>query len=297
MAINRPADSRVAELSGALEDSRRQALEAISRARDAVTRSREMRQRRGGAERAATAAEGEDLREALQRAEEGSAARDRFMAVVAHEMRQPLHAALAALALAQTLLTDQGPARPILVADRQMRRLARLIDDLLDTARTAIEQLDVVVEPTSIGDVMTVVAQEIGPMMTANQRDLIVDAPAQPAWVSVDPLRMNQVFRNLLENASRYTPPGSSIWFTADVHDARVVVHVRDDGPGISAVHRRSIFELFSRGTTGGDGVGIGLALARSLVERQGGSLALADGGRGSDFLVTLPRCPAPPAG
>jgi signal transduction histidine kinase len=290
----KPADARASGLSEAIELARRNALDAIRRSQEAVTASREMRRLRIRTDPAAAA--DAPIREALQRAQEGSAARDRFMAVVAHEMRQPLHAALAALALARTLLSEQPPVRPIEIAERQLLRLARLIDDLLDTARAAIQQLDVVIEPARVHDVMATVAQEVAPLISASGRELIVALPDETAWVSVDSLRMNQVFRNLLENASRYTPRGSRIWFSGGVDGDRVEVHVRDDGPGISADQRDSIFELFSRGTAEAEGVGIGLALARSLVDRQGGTLALADSPTGADFVVTLPRC-APPAG
>jgi len=220
--------------------------------------------------------------------------KDEFLAVLAHELRNPL----APIANAVELLNMLGPADPALrsardVIARQVGHMVRLIDDLLDVSRITSGKLEVRRERVELAGVVEQALETSQPHLRGHEFTMTV--PAQPVWVDADPVRLAQVFSNLLNNACKYTPQGGQIRLTAERAGARVVVRVRDTGIGIAAEHLPKLFSMFLQaapalGRAQG-GLGIGLALSRALMEMQGGTIeARSDGpGRGSEFSVTLP--------
>jgi signal transduction histidine kinase len=253
--------------------------------------------------------EARGMEEALRhRAEQLSAAdraKDEFIAVVAHELRGPL----AALRGAVEVLRLQGaggqagdPSQGIMV--RQLDALTRLVEDLLDVARITQGKLGLRREPLDLVRVLHAAAGTARPLIDARRHTLTLTPPLTPVRVEGDAGRLEQVFVNLLTNAAKYTEPGGHIWLSAAVEEPagaapQVIVSVRDTGIGMAPDFLAHAFELFHQGPqapgSSGDGLGIGLALVRRLVELHGGTVeAHSDGpGQGSEFLVRLPALKA----
>jgi CheY-like chemotaxis protein/two-component sensor histidine kinase len=230
--------------------------------------------------------------------------KDEFLALLAHELRNPL----APIRTGLELIKRSGDApesvtRVRAIMERQVNQMVRLIDDLLDVSRIASGKIVLQRAPTLVSDLVhsSVEAQRAG--MDAAKLDLIVDLPAVPYVIDVDPARFVQVLSNVLHNASKFTPPGGTIRLNvADDERARLRVTVSDTGIGISKEMLPRIFELFTQAEPpthrAHGGLGIGLALARRLVEMHGGAIAgHSEGpGRGSTFVITMPLCDSPPA-
>jgi PAS domain S-box-containing protein len=244
----------------------------------------------------------EALREADQR-------KDEFLAMLAHELRNPL----APIAAAADFLTigkpDAARLREVTaVIARQASHMTGLIDDLLDVSRVTRGQVTLNRAPVALAALVAEAVEQVRPLIEAKGHalalDVADDALAPDAvLVSGDRKRLVQVFANLLGNAAKYTPDGGRIGVRVAVRDDAVEIEVADDGIGMSAHLLARAFELFSQGERSADrsqgGLGIGLALARSLVDLHGGRIAAAsDGpGQGSRFGVTLPRLQRPAAG
>ncbi|HEU4429303.1 MAG TPA: PAS domain S-box protein, partial [Myxococcota bacterium] len=239
----------------------------------------------------------EQLREADRR-------KDRFLATLAHELRSPL----APLLNAAKLLEHEGLPEAELrycreLIGRQVEQISRLLDDLLDVSRITLGKVALRRRPVELAVVAQRALEMVQPLADTRAHKLEVRLPATPIWLDADLTRLVQVFSNLLGNSVRYTPPGGSITLDAECVGENVRVRVRDDGEGIAPEDLPRIFEMF--GTAPGangrsrEGLGIGLALARGLIELHGGQLTGAsDGiGRGAEFCVLLPVLMAPPAG
>ena len=222
--------------------------------------------------------------------------KDEFLATLAHELRNPL----APIRNAVEILKRVGPADPILVRnhsviDRQVRHMARLLDDLLDVSRITRNRLELRRERVELADVVRVAIETSRPLIDRNAHDLSVTLPPGRIPLDADPVRLAQVFSNLLNNAARYTEPGGRIWLSAARHGGEVVVSVRDNGVGIDADMLPRVFDLFSQAAPAlqrsQGGLGIGLSLVKGLVEMHGGRIAAhSDGpGQGSEFTVRLP--------
>jgi PAS domain S-box-containing protein len=236
---------------------------------------------------AALQAANEQLRDSGRR-------KDEFLAVLAHELRNPL----APIANALELLNLQGSRDPAMqsardVISRQLRHMVRLIDDLLDVGRITSGKLELRIERVELAAVVERALETSRPHLRGHEFTLSL--PAQPVWLDADPVRLAQVLSNLLNNACKYTPAGGQIRLSAERAGARVAVRVRDTGIGIAKEQLPRLFNMFAQVTpplerTQG-GLGIGLALSRELVAMQGGAVeARSDGaGRGSEFTVTLP--------
>lgn len=219
-----------------------------------------------------------------------------FLAMLGHELRGPLapmQGALAYLGMRQGMDDKQLAAYNIL--DRQLSHLTRLLDGLLDSGRLTSGKLQIA--PTRI-DFHTVVAQAVAlitPTIQARHQQLQVALADGPMWGSVDELRLLQVLQNLLLNASKFTPPGGQVKLRAIVTDHRLIVDVTDDGVGMDPATVDDLFHLFVQGPRSSDanlsGLGIGLALARSIVEMHGGKIfGSSEGlGKGSNFQFELP--------
>jgi len=215
---------------------------------------------------------------------------------VAHELRQPLSVMTVAVAVLEHDSSTGPAAQAIAVMHRQLRHMSRMVDDLLDAARLTTGKVPLVIQRFDVRQVMADAAADIAVVAAERAQLLDVDPGAAPLWVSADRDRLHQVFSNLLGNAVKFTDRGGRITFTADTHDSKVVVRVRDTGRGIDPAALPRIFDLFAQGApTGLGGVGIGLNVAREIVSLHRGQIeARSDGvGKGSEFAVPLPSSPA----
>ena len=226
--------------------------------------------------------------------------KDEFLAVLSHELRNPLAPIRNAVSLLQEPeLEPPLAARARAILDRQVTHLIRLVDDLLDVTRISRGQISLHKEVALLEQIVAAALETSRPLITAGGHELVVrNAPAS-AMVRGDPVRLAQVISNLLNNAAKYTPRGGRIELEARALDGWATVAVRDNGVGIDPREMPRVFEMFGQGeTTRGripGGLGIGLSLARQLAELHGGSLAgRSDGaGRGAEFTLRLPLCAA----
>jgi signal transduction histidine kinase len=230
------------------------------------------------------------LKRAVLDSERAITLRDQFVALVAHEMRQPLQAASAAAQLLEADVPLPTRGRAVAVLRRQLDRLSRLVEDLLESARVAAHGLELHMQQLDVRTLMAGVARDVQYRMDEKRHQFVVAAPREPAPFVGDGFRLHQVCVNLLENAARYTPPGGRIWFEGRRDEDMVELRVRDTGPGIPIDDQPHLFEIFVRGGLSGEGVGIGLAVVRELVSLHGGSIALhSRPEEGAEFVVTLP--------
>jgi CheY-like chemotaxis protein len=178
---------------------------------------------------------------------------------------------------------------------RQVRQMVRLIDDLLDVSRIRLGKIVLARRTVNLAQVIEQAVETVASMIEASNHRLEVSLPAEPVLVDADPIRLAQVFSNLLNNSAKFTPPGGEIRLTAEIDGADVVVRVSDTGEGIEPGHLEMIFELFAQEDFSLErshgGLGIGLSLVRNLTELHGGTvLARSEGrGKGSEFIVRLP--------
>ena len=221
--------------------------------------------------------------------------KDEFLAILAHELRNPL-APLRNAAHIMKLkeLSDPELVQPIDMIERQTAQMARLIDDLLDVSRITRGIVDLRLEPVEFGDVAKIVVESCRSEIDPRGHTLYVDLPKEPVVLKADRHRLIQIFSNLIVNAAKYTPSGGRIDFTARVDDRMLDVHVKDSGVGIPRGKLGEIFELFAqldRSLERQGGLGIGLTLARQLVVLHRGTIAAhSDGvGQGSTFVVRRP--------
>lgn len=234
----------------------------------------------------------EQQQQARATAEAATEAKDNFLAIVAHELRQPLAACTAALSLLRLQPSGAARGRAHGVMERQVVRMTRLVEDLLDAAR--VVRGDVVLNRhlVDLRDVVRQAMETARPSIDARAHLLRVHLPETSCLVEGDSPRLEQVLVNLLHNAAQYTPERGVIDVRLDVSGPQPSVSVRDNGEGIEADKLSAIFELFTRNSKASQsGFGIGLAVARRLVERHGGQLvARSEGpGSGSEFILTLP--------
>jgi signal transduction histidine kinase len=223
--------------------------------------------------------------------------KDEFLAMLAHELRNPLGAvANASYLLEQLTPPDPQLERPIAIIRRQIQHLVRMVDDLLDVSRITRGKVELRRQPVDLAEVLRHAVETARPLAEAREQTLRAEIPPEPLPLEGDATRLEQVFSNLLRNAVKFTEPGGRIELSAELQGAtEAVVRVRDDGVGIPADLLPRVFDLFTQGDQGldrtGGGLGIGLTLVRSLVEMHGGRVeASSEGpGRGSEFEVRLP--------
>ena len=228
-------------------------------------------------------------------------AKDRFLAILSHELRNPLASVSSAAAVMANDKT--APADCLLAANiviRQSRTMKILLDDLLDVSRLAAERLELRLQNVAISTVLEAALETMRPLIHASQHELVIALPDVPVYVNVDPLRITQVIVNLLANAAKYTPAGGKLSLTVQVDDTEMTLSVSDNGIGIAAEAIDRIFGFYVQEPAGNfgakEGLGVGLALVRNIVELHGGTVeACSDGlGRGSTFHVRLPAGQAP---
>jgi PAS domain S-box-containing protein len=224
-----------------------------------------------------------------------------FLAMLAHELRNPL----APITNAVGLMRSKKIEDPTLewsrdVIERQTNLLARLVDDLLDVSRITSGRLTLQKERLNVSVIFDRAIETSRPLIESRRQTLDVKLPPRSTWVEGDLVRLSQIVLNLLNNAAKYTPAGGNIWLSAEREDALVVIRVRDSGMGITPELRTRIFDLFAQGARTLDraegGLGIGLTLVERLVAMHGGTVeALSEGpNQGSEFIVRLPAMTAP---
>lgn len=230
----------------------------------------------------------EALREAGRR-------KDDFLALLAHELRNPLAPIRNGLQVLRLTQDPEIQRRSQQMMERQLGHMVRLIDDLLDVSRINRNKMDLRIVRIALADAVNSAVETARPLIERGGHELIINFPAEPIFLYADLTRLAQVFANLLTNSAKYTQRGGRIVLTACRDGDKAVVAVRDSGIGIPASFLPTIFDMFSQvdrsveRATGG--LGIGLALVKGLVEMHGGTVtAASDGpGMGSEFTVRLP--------
>ncbi len=226
--------------------------------------------------------------------------KDEFLATLAHELRNPLAPIRNALHIMQLADDDSAAvdqARTMM--ERQLRQMVRLIDDLLDVSRITRGKLDLRKERVELATVISNAVDTTRPLIEAAGHSLTISLPPEPVFLDADPMRLAQVFSNLLNNAAKYTDRGGRLWLTATHNANQVAIAVRDNGIGIPAEALPTVFEMFAQVDRSLEksqgGLGIGLTLVKRLVEMHGGTVeARSEGvGKGSEFIAHLPRVPA----
>jgi signal transduction histidine kinase/CheY-like chemotaxis protein len=222
--------------------------------------------------------------------------KDDFIALMAHELRNPLAPLRNGLAVMRLASSDAAAvSRARTIMERQLSHMVRLIDDLLDVSRISLNKMLLRCSRVGLADIVTAAVETARPAIDAAEHELTILLPSEPVMLDADLTRLAQVFGNLLTNAAKYTPKRGNICLRARVGAASVSVSVEDNGIGLRAESLRSIFGMFSQvdhsieRTTGG--LGIGLALVKGLTEMHGGSVHAesAGPGQGSCFTVCLP--------
>jgi signal transduction histidine kinase len=244
----------------------------------------------------ALAAEVAERRAAERALREADRRKDVFFATLAHELRNPL----APLASATEILSRTGDTpdekeryrRALAVIGRQVRNMARLIDDLLDVSRITHGKLELRRERVSLEAVVERALETAGPLLARRRQEFRQVLPDEPVLLHADPMRLGQALSNLLSNAAKFTEPGGRIRLEAVRSGRDVLVSIVDSGIGIRAAHLGHVFEMFGQGHRAHDpvygGLGIGLTLAKSIAELHGGSLTVASEGEGKGSAFTL---------
>jgi PAS domain S-box-containing protein len=230
---------------------------------------------------------------------EGDRRKDEFLAMLGHELRNPL-APLKNAAL--ILRLKESSDAEVQVIERQVDHLARLVDDLLDVSRISRGRITLQKETVEVAAVVERAIELSRPLIAARRHELIEELPREPIYLEADPVRLAQVLANLLNNAAKYTEPGGRIRLRAERQGQQLVLRVRDNGVGIARNMLPRVFDLFTQAERTLDrsqgGLGIGLTLVKRLVKLHGGRVRAVSGGlgKGSEFVVRLPVVGTPPS-
>jgi CheY-like chemotaxis protein/two-component sensor histidine kinase len=227
--------------------------------------------------------------------------KDEFLAMLAHELRNPL----APIRTAAELITrraggDETIQRGAEIVRRQSAQLSRLVDDLLDVSRISRGHVELKCEILSLSQIIEHAVETVMPLARAKHQEISWDPAIGPVHVNGDHARLVQVFANILTNAAKYTEPGGRIGIRVDASDELVQVHISDNGTGIAPEFMPHLFEMFAQADRTLDrsqgGLGIGLPVVKRLVDMHGGKIAArSEGlGRGSVFTISLPRAEGP---
>lgn len=248
------------------------------------------------AHRAAIAIENSRL---YQQVREADRRKDEFLAMLAHELRNPLAPIRSGL---EILAMNPGQEHDTIdLMKEQVEHMVRLVDDLLDVSRIMRGKVELRREPAEVATLVKRSVKAVGARIENHRQQLVISLSEQPIWLNADPVRIVQVIENLLNNASKYTDDGGRIELAVDLVDAHAVIRVHDTGIGIEKELLSGVFDLFTQSTRSLDraqgGLGIGLTLVQRLVQMHGGTVSAAsDGlGLGSTFTVRLPATGTPP--
>ncbi|MCX6966167.1 MAG: ATP-binding protein [Verrucomicrobia bacterium] len=220
--------------------------------------------------------------------------KDRFMTMLAHELRNPLASILNAI----ELLRSPEPAEAVEIIEGQVKHLSRLIEDLLDLSRFTRGKITLKMATLDFVEIVRAATRATHPVLAKKGQPFVTEFPEQPLWVNADPIRLEQIVSNLLINAAKFTSEGKRITLSLKRESAAAVLRVRDEGMGIPREMQERIFEPYvqvEESRTNG-GLGLGLPLVRQLVSLHQGSVQVqSDGlGRGSEFIVQIPLHDAP---
>ena len=248
------------------------------------------------AARRAEQRENAERRRAEQELREANRRKDEFLAMLSHELRNPLAPLRTAVDRLRLKVPDDSDLQPIVqVMDRQLRQLKLLVDDLLDVGRITRGNIPFRRERTDLEAVIANALEMSRPLIDARKHELTYTPSPEPLILEADPTRLAQVLTNLLANAAKFMEPGGRIWLTVARDQEEAVVRVQDAGKGIAPEMLAKIFDLFVQANHPLDrsqgGLGIGLTVAKRLVDMHGGSLTAhsAGLGQGSEFVVRLP--------
>jgi PAS domain S-box-containing protein len=237
-----------------------------------------------------------ELRQRAEQLAQADRLKDEFLAMLAHELRNPLAPIRNALHIMKQPAADAAMMQQVRnMAERQVQHMARLLDDLLDVSRISRGKIELRREPVDVAAIINRTVEAIRPLIEQRRHELTVALPAGPLRVEADPTRLEQVLTNLLNNAAKYTDPGGHIWLSAGQEEGMAVLRVRDTGIGIAPEMLPRVFDLFvqveRRLDRSQGGVGIGLTLVKKLVELHGGSITAHSSGlgQGSEFVIRLP--------
>lgn len=245
----------------------------------------------------------QDLARLNRRLRDQDRRKDEFIAMLSHELRNPLAPIRAAAKVIASPNIEPSRLRQSQhIIERQVGHMALLLDDLLDIARITEGKLQLRKETLPLIPMVDAAVEAVRPKLSAKNQHLEIRMPAEPVWLEVDHLRLSQILSNLLTNASKYSDAGSHVELVATVRQNTLTLSVKDDGIGIDPRSIGTVFDMFSQidGVEGRSegGLGLGLALVKGLAELQGGSVEARSAGlgQGSEFLLRLPVAEAPPA-
>ena len=244
-----------------------------------------------------------DVSAARQRADELAELdhrKDEFLAMLSHELRNPLAPILNAVQLLQLnkgQTSRQQKAHAII--ERQVGQLTHLVDDLMEVSRALTGRIQLRREQIAVNGIVERAVETVRPVIDQRKHELTVSLPPDPIWLYADAARLEQVVANLLTNAAKYTDEGGHIWLSVEQEGDKAVLRVRDTGFGIAPAFLPHVFDLFTQAERSSDrsqgGLGIGLALVKRLVEMHGGTVGVSSAlGQGSEFVVRLPMVPTP---
>lgn len=222
--------------------------------------------------------------------------KDEFLATLAHELRNPLAPICMSLQILKMPNVDEDTLQKTKhVMERQVNQLIRLVDDLLDVSRVMRGKIELRREPVELATIVARAVETAQPLIQMHEHELQVAVPSDSLLIEVDPVRLSQAISNLLANAAKYTEPGGMIWVSAQQDGEDAVLRIRDNGVGIAPHMISQVFELFvqvdHRTTRSHGGLGIGLTLAKNLVEMHHGTIEAysAGPGQGAEFIIRLP--------
>jgi signal transduction histidine kinase len=231
----------------------------------------------------------------VQRLDQADKAKSELLALIAHELRNPVSAIdLSAHCLRAAAGDPSAAERALGVIERQSRHIARLVEDLTDASRVEAGKVTLIIGEHPVDAMLSNASELVEPSLRRRGQVLCIDA-AEGVRARVDSARIIQVLANLLHNASKYSPDGSTIWMDARLREAQVCIEVTDEGRGIPRDQIESVFYTYAQLTPGSDGLGLGLSLVRKLVLLHGGTIRASSRGpgEGSTFEICLPAAAA----
>lgn len=238
----------------------------------------------------------DELNNAVTALKEEVSLRDRFLATLSHELRNPLSPIISAVEMIHIMnIKDEDMRKLFEIIERQAKKMAHLLKDLLDISRIAHQKIDLGISPVELKHVMGAAVETARPLFSKREHDLSVSFPEKSVLLDGDALRIEQIIVNLLNNAAKYTPEGGKIFLSGRSENGNAVVTVKDNGIGIPAKMMPKIFTLFSQDEKSLEmakgGLGIGLALAKALAELHGGGITVSSEGvgKGATFEVFIP--------